>query len=222
MFKRSITVGLFSFVCLAVFACEDGNHQNNDSACEALKCDQIVGGKVHICAMISGQASCKEACLGTDEGTNQAVCYSNESLPPESRPVYSAVDNCAKDDNGKLYSVSIQQDECTNGCNAETGNCNTDPEHTCEELNCGAIAGDGITHICATIDSKVMCKNGCLGTIEGENPAICFSNGSLPPDSRKFYTFVDTCAKDDNGQLYSVSAQMTECLNGCYDNGECK
>ena len=319
MFKRSITIGLFSFICLAAFACEDDNDKHSTSGCNLLKCEQYIGGKNQICAVISGKGRCESACLGNAEGANQPVCYSNGSLPPDSRPVFSTVDTCAKDDNGKLYSVSVDEEQCQYGCDDATGLCNKDnpgkkcslsclndggeaqvcvklsgtesckavcrgykeganaagcyeneslppeardqysvvtvcakddlgtlyatdkqetkceygcdktsgecnkePETTCEELNCEGAAGDGISHFCATIDGKAVCKNVCLGTLEGENPAVCFSNGSLPPDSRKFYRFVDTCEKDDNGQLYSVSPQKTECPNGCYDDGECK
>ncbi len=317
MFKRSLTLILLSLASLAVFACDDHSNINaqNYSPCEELKCEQIVAGKSHICVKISGETSCKPTCLGTEEGANKAVCYSNESLPPESRPVFSSVDTCAKDDDGKLYSASVADKECNNGCNEDTGLCNedkcslscindggdaqvcvklsgqescedichgekvglndavcyengslppgamnqfsvvtecakddlgtlyatdrksttcdngcdnatglckTEPDPTCEQLQCESIAGDGIAHICATIDGKAVCKNGCLGTEEGINPARCFSNGSLPPDARKFYKFVDNCAYDDNGELYSVSPQMEECSNGCYEDGECK
>ena len=225
MLKRSLTVGLFSFVCLATFACDDDNDNHKSSGCEELKCDHVVGdGRSHICATINGQAKCVNSCLKDKEGPNDAICFSNGSLPPNSRPVYSAVDNCAKDDNGVLYSISTVQSECTNGCDAATGICKKsgeNPDAECEALNCDKIVG-GKVHICAKISGQASCKEACLGTAEGTNPAVCYANGSLPPDSRPVYSSVDTCAKDDNGNLYSVNVVEQECQKGCdEDTGLC-
>ena len=212
MNKRGLIISLLSALSLSLFACGSDSDNDNDSACKELKCDQIVGdGYSHVCAVISGKAECKNACLGKANGKNAAVCFSNHSLPPESRPVFSSVDTCAKDDNGVLYSVSVVDTKCDNGCNEETGLCNKS-QVSCD-LNC--VVMDKREEACFVIDGTPTCKETCLADKEGENGPLCYMESGFAP-SYEPDSVIDTCKKDDNGKLYSTGTRIIdECNNGC-------
>ena len=187
--------------------------------CE-MDCSSIVGGRVHDCFVISGKASCEPTCFGDKEGANAPYCYINSSLGP-SATWQSTIDTCAKDDNGKIYSVNTQYNECKGSC--EDGACKDEPvpqpQPECE-MDCGAYAG-GRTHDCYVVNGEASCRPKCFGDKKGENAPTCWINSSLGPNA-SWKQVVDTCEADDNGKVYSVDTVYNDCGGGTCENGECK
>ena len=175
---------------------------------------RVMDKREEACFVINGTPTCKETCLADKEGKNDPVCYMEGGFMPSYEPD-SAVDECKKDDNGDLYSIGTEiVDECNYGCDEATGLCK-EQDAECAELKCEQTVGDGKAHICVKIDGKAECRTNCLGTYEGENKAVCFENTSLAPENRTQYSVVDTCARDDDGKLYSKSANESMCRSGC-------
>ena len=177
------------------------------------------GGDPQVCIKIDGKESCATACFGKTEGVNKPVCYQNTSIGPEA-PYYSVVDTCATDDLGTLYSKDDKRTKCDNGCDETTGNCNPSkpPVEDCSTLDCLSVGGRAMT--CVMLSGKPNCKDTCLASSAGVNKPVCYKNASLGP-AAKYYSAVDTCEKDDDGKLYSVSTDMTECPGEC-EKGVCK
>ena len=73
---------------------------------------------------------------------------------------------------------------------------------------------------CFLISDKEVCKDVCLGKNEGVNAPACWRNASLGPDAT-YLSITDTCAKDELGNLYSVSYESENCPNGC-ESGNCQ
>ena len=177
-----------------------------DTVVPSLDC-QVVGGRGRDAFTIGGAQECKNTCLGTQAGAN-TVCYHNASTGPTS-PWYVITDTCVADDNGRLYSSGSTTDQtCPDGCT--NGACDL-------ELICLSVDG-GRAQNAYTIGGVRMCKNTCLGTNAGKNKA-CWSDAA-PGSSATVYAVIDTCALDDNGDLYSSDSAEEPCANGCKD-GAC-
>ena len=88
-------------------------------ATECKKDCTLDGGDPQVCVILSGKEECKTACFGKSEGKNEPVCYTNTTV---ANPVAeSIIDECAKDEQGTLYSVKYESTTCPNGC--EDGVC---------------------------------------------------------------------------------------------------
>ncbi|MBQ9818006.1 MAG: hypothetical protein IJM59_11170 [Proteobacteria bacterium] len=177
------------------------------------------GGDPMVCTIISGKEKCSTACFGKKVGENVPVCYQNASLGPNS-PYYSVVDTCAKDDMGTLYSENAEMTKCTYGCDKSTGVCLLNNPQNCPN---DCKMDGGYPMVCTTISGKKQCKTACFGNAEGVNAPVCFQNASVGPNG-PVYSVIASCAKDDNGTLYSISANWDKCYdNKCNeDNGECE
>ncbi len=176
------------------------------------------GGRAQKCVTIFGAKTCKNTCLGTKEGQNLS-CYQNGSLGPDA-PSYSVSETCAMDDNGILYSTKEKSTQCDNGCDDESGKCINEVIIPGEcPNNCANDGGHAQT--CVIIDGVKSCQNTCLGTETGQHSS-CYRNASLGPDAPVF-SVSETCALDDNGQLYSTNETSTKCDFSCNEaSGECE
>ena len=209
-------------VCGGLFGCDSESMDTSTTDVSEKTCKKdcaVQGGRTQACFVISGAEVCKEVCLGDKEGENASACWKDASQGPEASD-FSIKDKCAKDELGKLYSVTYESTICPKGC--ESGECKTDQEPTCSK-NCN-IAG-GRLQTCVRIDGEESCKDVCRGSkevdaIEGVNEPFCYRNTSLGPDAVDV-AMTDTCARDDLGTLYVVSSQPETCTNGC-EGGECQ
>ena len=210
MHNKQWIIGLFCIMGCAISACDDGSSSGIEQVCNK-DCSGYVGGRTHVCILKNQQEMCAPSCLGKVADQNAAVCWHNSSLPNSIDK--SVVDTCVKDDLGTLYAIDSAYTDCPYGC--DKGECkNVGPG---PELQCNSVGGRSETAF--TINGTAVCKAACLGKSEGENKA-CWRNAPLG-SSAIDNAVVDTCAKDDNGNLYSVEARYTECSDGC-DKGECK
>ena len=184
--------------------------------CEELHCEQIVGGKVHECFIVDGEASCKITCPGDKEGENKPVCYRNGSLPVSI--MVSILPTCAKDDNGKLYQEDSIERECPIGCT--DGVC--DQVKTCNDDNECLVDG-GREQKCFNLrNGQKGCAPVCLAD---DIPFVfaCYRNASIPDAT--YQSVIDYCYQDDvNNSYYSVDSEVyMECGNkGCNEEtGNC-
>ena len=189
-----------------VTACNDGVCDNTVPG--PVTCNQT-GDREVAAFTINGTETCKNKCLGQQAGENK-LCVHDSSGGAQAVDK-SAVDTCAKDDKGALYSTETKYADCANGCDETTHDCKP------ETLVCNSIGGR--PEVAVVIDGAAECRKTCLGAAVGQNP-VCWHNASAGPNA-KAQALVDTCAKDDNGVLYSQSSTESEaCDYGCAD-GEC-
>ena len=209
MIKRGMVACLLAVMGFAAVSCDDSRTAKIEDVTCGLDCSKNVDGRAQVCVFLSGVESCKSKCFGDAEGSNEAVCYINDSTEV---PVHkSAVDTCAKDELGTLYSIDTTYETCVISCN--DGVCENEPPGplTCEQTGNREVAA-------FTINGSEVCKNKCLGTQEGENK-VCVQDSAGGTEK----SVVDTCAKDDKGALYSTNSDSTDCPNGCDETShECK
>ena len=200
-------------ICSGFCGCESDDSDVTTKTCN--KSCSVQGGRAQACFLISGEEVCKEVCLGTKEGDNAPACWKDASQGPSALD-YSITDKCAKDELGKLYSVTYESENCPKGC--ESGNCKKSADTTCTK-DCESEGGRMQT--CVRLNGQEECKDVCKGSqsataIEGENTPFCYANALLGPTAPVF-AMTDTCAKDELGTLYVVSSQSQKCSKGCED-----
>ncbi|MBO4350163.1 MAG: hypothetical protein J6A01_04340 [Proteobacteria bacterium] len=208
MFKRGCFLGVLSILSCMLISCDSDNAPKDqcevDSDCLDFTLDTRRG-----CYLISGVRVCQNSCLARDEGDNAPVCYQPLSAASEPEPTVSVTDTCAKDEEGRLYSLHSERELCSNYCNKKTGLC----KKPCD-LDCTVY--DGRSEACFIISGVPTCKQTCLAIIAGKNNPVCYLAETIAPADEPDYSVVDTCAKDDNGSLYSVDTEYNYCEDrGC-------
>ena len=117
-----------------------------------------------------------------------------------------------------LFSLSCLCCACSDdsgGNNNNNNNNNNNELDECKDLHCDQIVG-GRAHDCFIVSGKASCKPSCLGKKEGNNDPVCWFHSSIDPQTWK--SVVDTCAKDDNGELYSTNSNETPCTGDCSES----
>ena len=203
MIKRGMVACLLAVMGCAAVSCDDSRTAKIEDVTCGLDCSKESDGRAQVCVFLSGAESCKPKCLGDAEGSNKAVCHTNHATAVP--VVKSAVDTCAKDELGTLYSIDTAYETCVTAC--DDGVCdNAVPGPlTCEQTGSREVAA-------FVINGSEACKDKCLGTQEGVNK-VCVSDSSGAQTVEK--SAVDTCAKDDKGALYSTETKYDDCTNGC-------
>ncbi len=211
MIKRRLILCVLFVLGGALWGCDGDTVQIEVVGSCTLKCDDS-GGRAEQCYIVAGEETCMPECLGDKSGENAPQC-----LKKDATNWASVVDTCKADDNGDLYSVRSDSTNCANGCDADSGLCNSQPGPGSCDKDCSAKAG-GRDQVCVSINGNESCEPACLGTIVGSNEAVCHENTSKTPVVTQ--SIVDTCANDDLGTLYATSSEVTDCPVGC-TNGVC-
>ncbi len=194
-------------------ACSDDDEKPGDKVVCDQDCSTIAGAGEQICVSVGGKSECKPICHGDKVGDNAPVCgvmsVANE---------ISYVSVCAKDDFGTLYTTNFKKTECEANevCDNDTGLCkssNSNDKGKCDP-DCSTIVGAG-AQICVTVGGKSECKRKCHGDREGVNAPVCNLTSINAQAS-----YVMTCAKDDDGQLYATNVEQTICNDGVQCNDE--
>ena len=126
MCKRFLAMALLPILCGTLWACDsDDSKSGSEAEGECTKDEQCVRTDYphdRGCLTISGKNVCKDLCAS--KADNEPVCYLGSGMAPDNSFYDSAIETCAKDDNGKRYLVDIQVTNCNGkGCDEATGLC---------------------------------------------------------------------------------------------------